>query len=183
MADILPYSMASAEEVGERLRRGEVGIFPCDTIYGLCGRADERIAQRLYEIKRRPASKSFITLMDKSQLLDSRLIVPDDIASRWPAPFTAILQGEDGVTSAVRCPSDPYLLRLLPLSGPIYSTSVNISGEKSMLTFSDILPVFEGSVDFIVDNPSVHGGMASTIIDATSSPYRIIREGAYKFTF
>ena len=69
MADILPYSMASAEEVGERLRRGEVGIFPCDTIYGLCGRADERIAERLYEIKRRPASKSFITLMDKSQLI------------------------------------------------------------------------------------------------------------------
>ena len=77
MADILPYSMASAEEVGERLRRGEVGIFPCDTIYGLCGRADERIAERLYEIKRRPASKSFITLMDKSQLIDSSL--PDGL--------------------------------------------------------------------------------------------------------
>ena len=52
-----------------------------------------------------------------------------------------------------------------------------------MLTFSDILPVFEGSVDFIVDAPSVHGGMASTIIDATSTPYRVIREGAYRFTF
>ena len=68
MADILPYSLEGAEDVGARLRRGEVGIFPCDTIYGLCGRADERIAERLYEIKRRPASKSFITLMDKFQM-------------------------------------------------------------------------------------------------------------------
>ncbi len=39
------------------------------------------------------------------------------------------------------------------------------------------------SVDFIVNDPTVKGGMASTIIDATSNPYRIIREGAYKFTF
>lgn len=183
MADIIPYSIENTDEIAARLKRGEVGIFPCDTIYGLCGRADERIAERLYEIKRRPLSKSFITLMDKSSLRDNGLIVPDDIFSRWPAPFTAILQHENGTTVAVRCPSDPYLLRILPVSGPIYSTSVNFSGEKSLLTFDDILPVFMNSVDFIVNDPTVKEGMASTIIDATSNPYRIIREGAYKFTF
>lgn len=182
MAEIIPYSMENTAEIAERLRRGEVGIFPCDTIYGLCGLAEPRIADRLYEIKKRPASKSFITLMDKSFLGKSGLIVPDDIAERWPAPFTAILQKEDGTTAAVRCPADPYLLRILPLSGPIYSTSVNISGEKSLLSFDDILPVFSSSVDFIVSDPSVRGGAASTIIDATSCPYRIIREGSYRFT-
>ncbi len=179
MADILAYSADSAIEVGKRLCSGEVGILPCDTIYGLCGRADEEIAERIYAIKRRPLSKSFITLMDKETLMHSSLSVPEDLLDRWPAPFTAVLLDPDGGTAAVRVPSDPYLQRLLPISGPIFSTSVNFSGEGSLLSFSDILPVFSESVDFIVDAPGIHGGKASTLIDATSRPYRIIRQGDY----
>lgn len=184
MAEIIAYSPDTAEEVGERLRRGEVGIFPCDTIYGLCGKNDEATADRLYEIKRRPQSKSFITLMDKASLTSSSLLVPDDLLSRWPAPFTAILSELDAEgriigTKAVRIPSDPYLQMILPISGPIFSTSVNFSGEKSLLTFSDIYPVFKDSVDFIVNAPEAGGGRASTLIDATSFPYKVLRQGDY----
>ena len=179
MATIIEYNPSSASEVGERLRRGEAGIFPCDTIYGLCGAANDDIAERLYEIKKRPQSKSFITLMTLEQVKASSLSVPDDILSRWPAPLTAIVMDSDGSTKAVRVPSDPYLLSLLPISGPIFSTSVNFSGEKSLLTFDDILPVFSETVDFIVDAPEIKGGMASTLVDATCHPYRILRQGAY----
>ncbi len=179
MADIIGYSIEGAAEIGERLRRGEVGIFPCDTIYGLCGAARPEIADRLYEIKRRPASKSFITLMTKEQVASSRLSVPDEILSRWPAPLTAIVLSPDGGTKAVRVPSDPYLQAILPVSGPVFSTSVNFSGEKSLLSFQDILPVFRDTVDFIVDAPWIKEGVASTLVDATSVPFRVIRQGAY----
>ena len=99
---------------------------------------------------------------------------------RWPAPLTAIVRDrESGLTHAVRVPSDSFIQEVLRISGPIYSTSVNFSGEKSLLTFEDILPVFESLVDFIVKDPSVSGGMPSTLIDATSVPYRVLRQGAY----
>ena len=117
--------------------------------------------------------------MAKEDLLTSGLIVPDDILNRWPAPLPAILSDGRGGTHAVRVPDDSYMQQILKAAGPIYSTSVNFSGEKSLLTFEDILPVFDPLVDFIVKDPSVSGGMPSTLIDATSEPYRVLRQGAY----
>lgn len=177
--DIIGYSLETAAEVGRRLSEGQVGIVPCDTIYGLCGRADEERAERIYQIKRRPHSKSFITLMTLSQVGEAGLAVPEDILSRWPAPLTAIVAGSDGTTHAVRVPSDPFLQKLLAVSGPIFSTSVNFSGEKSLLTFEDILPVFQDQVDFIVEAKGMGGGMASTLVDATCAPFKVLRQGAY----
>ena len=179
MADIIRYTSENIAEIGRRLLSGEVGIIPCDTIYGLCGKADYERAERLYEIKRRPKSKSFITLMTKAQVLSSSLIVPDDILSRWPAPLTAIVKNGECGTSAIRVPSDDFIRSVIEISGPIYSTSVNFSGEMSLLTFQDILPVFDTSVDFIVEAEIKGKGMASTIVDATEVPYKVLRQGSY----
>ena len=170
----------SAEKAGRMLKTGAVGVLPCDTIYGLSGMVGEASAGRLYEIKRRPQSKSFITLMTLSQLEESSLQVPTELLRIWPAPLTAILRdGRSGETVAVRVPDDDYIQRVMAISGPIYSTSVNFSGEKSLLSFEDILPVFSSLVDFIVADPSIHGGTASTLIDATVRPFKVLRQGAY----
>ena len=48
--DIIGYSLETAAEVGRRLSEGQVGIVPCDTIYGLCGRADEERAERMEQV-------------------------------------------------------------------------------------------------------------------------------------
>ncbi len=181
MSEIIDYSFDNIPLVAERLKKGEVGIIPCDTIYGISSTVTPEGCERIYEIKKRPQSKSFIVLMTKEQVISSGLIVPDDILALWPCALTAVLAYPDGTTLAVRVPDDKYLLSLLELSGPIYSTSVNISGEPSLLTFSDILPRFSDKVDFIVkaDIPGV--GKSSTLIDATKKPYRILRQGSYEF--
>ena len=90
----------------------------------------------------------------------------------------AILRGSDGLTHAVRVPADPFMLRLLEKSGPIYSTSVNISGERSLLSFEDVLSVFDGTLDFIVKGEGGKGS-ASTIVDMSQKPYRVVRMGAF----
>ena len=180
-AEIIERSDECAERTGRLLSEGCVGILPCDTIYGLSGIADKPRADRIYEIKRRPLSKSFIILMDKDTLQHSSLIVPDELMERWPAPFTAILKAPDGSTHAVRIPSDPFIQDVIAISGPIFSTSVNFSGEPSLLSFDDILPVFSDSVDFIVKDMNVHGGLPSTLIDATEYPFRVLRQGGYRF--
>ena len=68
--------------------------------------------------------------------------------------------------------------RLLEKSGPIYSTSVNISGERSLLSFEDVLSVFDGTLDFIVKGEGGKGS-ASTIVDMSQKPYRVVRMGAF----
>lgn len=181
MADILNYSENIAKEVGERLKRGEVGIFPCDTIYGICSTATDENADRIYQIKERPQNKSFIQLMTKECLMESKLLVPEDLLSRWPAPFTAILSHENGSTVAVRVPSDDFLLSILSISGPIFSTSVNISGNPSLQDPDQIIEIFSDRVDFIVVNRALVSGQSSTLIDATKKPYQVIRQGAYHF--
>lgn len=180
-AEIIDYKTENIPLIAERLKRGEVGIFPCDTIYGICACVCEESAERIYEIKHRPQSKSFIELMTKSDIDRRGLMVDEELLSRWPAPFTAIVKNSEGSTTAVRVPSDEFLQGLLKLTGPIYSTSVNYSGEMSLLTFDDILPVFEDSVDFIVRHPSLVPGQSSTLINAIEKPYKVIRQGKYQF--
>ncbi len=181
MSVLIDYSVDNIPEIASRLKRGEVGIFPCDTIYGLCSAVSDENAERIYQIKERPQNKSFIELMTKEELAETDLIVPDDILSRWPNPFTAILANKEGVTTAVRVPDDEFLVKLLPLSGAIFSTSVNISGSPSLQDVDEIISVFSSRVDFIVVKRDLKPGMSSTLIDATKKPYRIIRQGAYEF--
>lgn len=170
----------TAEKVAALLLEGAVGVLPCDTIYGISGVADKKSAERIYEIKRRPASKNLITLMSKEQALSSALSFPDAVMNAWPAPLTAIVKGADDETHAVRVPADIFIEKVLSLSAPLWSTSVNFSGMQSLVTFDDIYPIFNGLVDFIVRKEDVHASsLPSTLIDCTVTPFRLIRQGAY----
>ncbi|MCI7606961.1 MAG: L-threonylcarbamoyladenylate synthase [Spirochaetales bacterium] len=168
------------EEVASRLKRGEVGVIPSDTIYGISAIVSESAMERIYEIKERPQSKKLIVLSNKESLSSLGVIVSDDILSLWPSPLTVILPTRDGDTLAVRVPEDKYLSSLIALTGPLFSTSVNISGKPSLQSFSEILPAFSDKVDFIVKKDNIKPGESSTLLDATKRPCRILRQGAYK---
>ena len=167
------------EKIAMLLSSDMVGAIPCDTIYGISARVNDKNEERIYEIKKRPQSKSFITLISIEQLKKSSLIVPDVLYDIYPAPLTAILNDESGFSHAIRVPSDPFIQGIINLSGPIFSTSVNISGEKSLITFSDVFSSFDGILDFIVKSDDISKGVPSTIVDMTEKPYRLVRMGAY----
>jgi L-threonylcarbamoyladenylate synthase len=46
------------------------------------------------------------------------------------------------------------------------------------LTAKDVLRGLGNSLDLVVEGGRAPGGVASTVIDCTQSPFRIIREGA-----
>ena len=94
--------------------------------------------------------------------------------------MTVILPYIGGGTIGIRVPDDAFLLSVLDCVGsPIYSTSVNISGEPSLLDFDSIVKRFGDKVDVIVKGLDVQGTTASTLIDATVKPYKLIRQGVY----
>lgn len=167
------------ETISTQIKNGAVAILPCDTIYGLCA-AYEVGEKALMNLKGRDGNKPFLVLATIEQAKNLCTFIPEDILNAWPAALTVILNGKNGKTIAIRVPDDPFLQSLLnKVETPIYSTSVNISGEPSLLNLTDICNRFEALVDFVVKGDEIQGTTPSTLIDATCKPYKLIRQGAF----
>ena len=167
------------ETISTLIREGGVAILPCDTIYGLCAAYD--IGEKaLMDLKGRDSRKPFLILATIGQAREICSEIPQDILDSWPAALTVILNKKSGGTIAVRVPNDAFLQKLLEMVGsPIYSTSVNIAGEPSLHSLSAICKRFESLVDVVVRGNEMQGKVPSTLIDATSRPYKMVRQGLY----
>lgn len=168
------------EKVSRILARGGIVIMPCDTIYGFVGKFPDADG-RIRSVKGRGETKPFLVLSTEELLTNlTYQQIPGDLKKYWPGPLTMILKGKSaGETVAVRVPKDPVLLRLIEAAGsPIFSTSVNRSGESPLNRIAEIIDEFEGEVDLVVDGGDIVGGSPSTIVDATSRPFRILRRGS-----
>lgn len=162
------------------LADGGAGVLPCDTIYGLSAVKGAGLAA-LRALKPRPDSKPFLLIctMEQARLL-AKGGIPKDIRAVWPAPLTVILPSSEGGAVALRVPDDPFLQRLMAaLGSPLYSTSVNETGEAPLTSFEAIKGRYAETADFLVRGAEGQGTVPSTLIDATSRPYRLVRQGAF----
>lgn len=156
-------------------------IFPGDTIYGLTGIAPDT-AGRLETIKGRDSARKMIRLLTAEMLRDiSDRKIPDAVFALWPGPLTCVITAKNNETVAVRIP-DSFLLdsMLRRIGRPLFSTSVNRSGDEPMTSIADIVEAYEHSVDCIVDGGDLQGGLPSTILDLTVRPFRILRQGTFQ---
>jgi L-threonylcarbamoyladenylate synthase len=166
------------EKTVKILSEDKVMVLPCDTIYGLCAKVGTG-EKNLKAVKPREASKPFLvlaTIEQAKELCD----VPSDIAETWPAPLTAVLNCKKGGTLAVRVPSDPFLQALMTsLDSPIYSTSVNETGQLSLTNIMDIILTYKDRVPAFVVDTDLQGSIPSTLIDATTPTYKLLRAGKF----
>ena len=176
--------------VAAALQDGALLAFPTDTVYGLgtlYGSLDR--LERLKQAKHRPETKPVPFMTDSLEKL-SRLAQVTESAARLaqaflPGAVTLVLKRNPGVdpaytngmeTIAVRIPDAPALLAVMKqLDAPLLVTSANQSGQPAALTAAEAahaLPDIDGVMD-----GSCAGGVASTIVDCTCSPVRILRQG------
>lgn len=163
----------------DTLRGGGLAILPCDTIYGIVGRAPDTDT-RIRQLKGRGETNPFLMLIATVQQAFDMAEAPLDkrVVSMWPGPLTVVMRAEGG-TVAVRLPADSFLRDIIrSLGAPIYSTSVNRSGDAPMWRITDIIRSFAEDVDLVVDAGDRPSGMPSTILDVTERPYRILRQGS-----
>lgn len=162
----------------QALANNEVVIMPCDTIYGLVGAAPETYSQ-IAALKKRK-EKQFLQLIPSSDISPySPDNLPEKVKYFWPAPLTVIVRDYSGGTVALRYPNDPFLQKVLStLQRPLYSTSVNISGEVPLNSVKEIVKVFGESVSLIVNGGNIQKKTPSTIVDLTRESPLIVREGA-----
>jgi L-threonylcarbamoyladenylate synthase len=109
-----------------------------------------------------------------------------EIAKRfWPGQLTLIFPTTDTgkILSGgrkdlgVRIPNNEFMLKLLKeIDSPIFTTSVNMSTEKSSKNINEVLD-FDGIVDIIIDGGRCKFSSESTVIDMVQFPYVVIRNG------
>lgn len=170
----------SFNQVIDILEDNGVVIVPCDTIYGILGKSPVTDS-RIREIKGRGESKPFLHIVNSIIQFNNLSVIPfpKKLESFWPGPLTVVTTVKSGGTLAYRLPADNFLQDIAShIEYPIYSTSVNISGEEPLWKISEIIEKFEDKVDLIVDGGDYKDRLPSTVLDITTKPYKVIRQGA-----
>ncbi len=190
---VLHENMKPAAEL---IQAGALVAVPTETVYGLaCNGLDEAAVRALYEIKGRPEQKPLSLMVPGPEAIAEYCRdVPDAaiaLAKRfWPGPLTIVLKAADavpaivragGTTVGLRCPDHPLTLQALRLAGlPFAAPSANPSGEPSPTTAAEVLGYFDGKIPAVIDGGPCDIGLASTVLDMSAVPYRILRQGALR---
>ncbi len=193
----LPATNSNVVKAAKIIVAGGVVAFPTDTVYGIGAHfLSEEAVRRIYEIKGRSGRKPLqLILPDLSEVNNVACDVPAifwDLARQFlPGGLTLVLKKSERVplsvtsgmtTVAIRVPDSQIALELVKAVGaPVAATSANLSGRPSTRTAAEVLQEIGSYLDAIVDGGPTQLGRDSTVLDLTSSPPRILREGAVPF--
>jgi L-threonylcarbamoyladenylate synthase len=182
------------DEIAALLASDQIVILPTDTIYGIHARAGSTHAvERIFSAKERERGKPLPVLFSNlAQLETSGAVLSKQLRQAldqiWPAPMTAIvplktsLPATSGAASvAARIPATAWLRDLLARTGPLASTSANLSGKAPSLNPAEFPAELLRSVGGLADG-GVLEGRGSTIVDFTVDPPKIVRSGDFFFS-
>lgn len=145
-------------------------VVETDTVMGLIAINPSLI----YEIKQRELTKKLIYFIcDIHQIPDLPQAWIKPLMKYWPGALTVIYH-----QTSYRIPNHPELLKIVKLTGPIWSSSANISGETPCNDYLDAQKIFADKQDkiiFVKGKNLTH--TPSTIIDLDQM--KVIRSGKY----
>lgn len=185
--------MESIETIVKKVNDGEVVIVPTDTVYGLvCSISAADAIDEIYKMKQRPKEKSFIVFVKDFATLQALPVEITEEATNFLSKVELItvsvilnllndaprewrnVAKSDG-TIAIRIPHYAPLLEILSETGPLVSTSANISSEEVAKTVSELQHYFGQNIAISAGIPD--NEIASTIVDCHKLPFSIIRKG------
>ena len=177
----IPCADTSADAVFCDVLRRDDGVLlvPTETVYGLvCDASHEAARAKIYEMKRRPASKLLTLFFASREAAETAFPAMPETAKRFaaafcPGPVTLIVPDGDTFTG-FRIPDHPALLKLLAAYGrPLASTSANLSGQPAAHTVDEALASLAIPPDGVLDGGAIPpDSAASTVI-------KIDRDGAW----
>jgi len=166
------------------LRRGGLVAFPTETVYGIGGNfLDKKAMKKLCLAKKRPKDKPFTIHISTVDSIYGMRCEISPLAERlikdfWPGPLTLILRSKKGKVG-FRMPENTIAKMLISESGvPIAAPSANVSGGKAPVTAGEVIEKLDGKIDLVLDGGKTKFERESTIVDTTTSPYKIVRKGA-----
>ncbi len=187
-SDIPPAILA---EIVDTLKRGEVVVYPSDTIYSLGADIyDEQAIKKVFMLKKRPFDMPISVCVHNAKAA-SEIGFIDRTARKLmdeftPGPLIVLVDKREDVpdlltagsrTVGIRIPAYPLALKMLEASGPVTSASANIHSKKGALTVDTCIKDFGRGVSIYLDCGKTKYGVQSTIVDATSDDITVVREG------
>ena len=176
------------------LERGEVVVFPTETVYALGANAlSGQACARVYRAKGRNTDNPLIVhLSSRAHLKYYARTIPSylfPLIQRYmPGPLTVVLPKAHSIpdivtagqsTVALRVPRHPVARRLLrQCRFPLAAPSANISGGVSATTAAMAYHALQGRVRAVLDGGRTAVGIESTIIVPTTRGVSIVRPGA-----
>ncbi|MBI3648310.1 MAG: threonylcarbamoyl-AMP synthase [Actinobacteria bacterium] len=173
--------------------RGELIVFPTDTVYGMGTRPDDPAATaRLFEAKGRRRDLALAVLVPSTEAAREIAVLGELAemlaAAFWPGALTLVLPraerarawelGGDPATVGVRLPHHPLALAVLAGTGPLAVSSANRSGEPTPAACDGLVDAFGDLVAVYLCQEEPLVGAASTVLDLAGEEPRMLREGA-----
>lgn len=177
-------------------KQGGIVVFPTETAFGVGCRLDSpQSIERLFKIRKRPLNQATPVLVDSSEMAEGYLLplkkdVKNLMTNNWPGALTIIypclldkvpsLVRGGGKTLGVRFPNHQTILEIIKEVGiPILGPSANFHGSPTPYCFKDLDKEFLRLVDLVLPG-ECQFGLASTVVDCSLSPWKIIRQGSVK---
>lgn len=201
----MPY--ASLQPYLEAARSGSVVALPTDTVWGLAVAPDH--SPNLYTLKQRSLEKPLILLGASAADLWPYVLMDETqwqttTERYWPGQLTLVLPASPKVplvmhpqtpdTIGVRVPAHPVARQILALTGPLATTSANLSGQPNLMSVEQVLDQFPqvyalnnselGALFAPFEHQSAHqlvmpppSGLPSTVARWQLDQWEILRQG------
>jgi L-threonylcarbamoyladenylate synthase len=193
-ARIVADDTAGRAEAADVLLAGGIVALPTDTVYGIAVALDTPGGvEALFAAKQRPPDKGIMLLLADAAQAPTIGQWPASAAALakafWPGGLTVIVPQRPDVplpaaltggapTIGLRVPDHDAPRALAAAVGPIPTTSANVSGIPEARDAAGIVEQLGSVVSLVLDGGPAHGGPASTVVDCTVEPPRILRVGA-----
>lgn len=175
------------------LNRGEVIVFPTETLYGLGADAlNFSAVEKVFQLKGRDPRNPFPVLVSDRAMLDFLVTEITPLAEKimerfWPGPLTLVLPARDGIPRplvnstggvGVRISSQPIAQEIVKMLGrPVTATSANPSGQPGARTVAQARNYFSDKIVIFIDGGKLPSQIGSTVAEVAGNKLRIIRGG------
>ncbi len=184
---------ALVQQAAQRIRTGELVVFPTETVYGLGANIFQPAAvESIFTAKGRPFSDPLIVHIAEQRMLERLVneISPhaQQLMNRfWPGPLTLILPAGPRVSRtitaglpsvAIRMPRHPVALALIRAADtPLAAPSANRFTHVSPTTAQHVLADLGGRVPLILDSGPCEVGVESTVLNLSTPIPTLLRPG------
>lgn len=180
-------------------RAGSLVSFPTDTVPALAALPEK--AELIFAAKQRSQDKPLILMVADVEDLWSYVVGSDEEYKIWrsvmekylPGALTLVLPASgcvpkrmnltDSMTIGIRVPESAIAQTILAQTGPLATTSANVSGQPALQTITEIAAQFPDVLTLTEtecqgETPGI--GVPSTVAKWTGTNWQILRQGAVK---
>ena len=178
-------------ELGSKLKKGSLALFPTDTLPALCSYPE--FSKKIWTIKKRPSTKPLILMggcLDDLFEFVNPCAIEDGLKlanNYWPGAITIVLPTIGNISENLNSNSNSLGLRvpalklardLLMQTGPLATTSANISGKSPVRDALEASIQFPG-IPILAPVPWPNSsGLASTVVEWDEGKWNLLRSGS-----